>query len=75
MALTPPDVRIRLYQLEENGGGTDLQKKSSPAQVEYSTGTAAPDFFLISMSDITETIEIDKGVYQIDSVSMVVDGL
>jgi len=75
MALLPPDVRVRIYQLEENGGGTDLQKKVSPAQVEYTTGGASNGFYLISMSDVTETLEIDNGVYMIDSVSLTIDGL
>lgn len=71
----PPDIRVRIYQLEENVGGTDLQKKSSPAQVEYSSTASSPDFRLISLSDVSETIEIDKGVYLIDSMSLVIDGL
>lgn len=71
----PPDINVNIYQLEENPGGTDLQKKVDPAQVVYSTQSDTNDFELISLSDVAETIEIDKGVYLIDSVSIVIDGL
>ena len=72
----PPDITVKLYQLEENGGGTDLQKKASPVEVSYSTGDVTTnDFNVVSISDLGESIEIDKGVYQIDGLSLVSSGL
>ncbi len=70
----PPDITVKLYQLED--GGADLQKKVSPAEVSFSTGAVTTnDFNVKALTDLTESIEIDKGVYQIDGISLTVSGL
>lgn len=72
---TPLAYNITIFQLEENGTADDIQKNASVAELEYTTGASDNDFEPITVGSPSESVEIDKGVFQIDSMNFVLDGI
>ena len=65
------NYEIRIFQLEENGGGTDIQMVSGTERV-YTSTTVDPDFFPEEINGIENSIEYDEGVFATGTLNILV---
>ncbi len=68
-------MKITLSQFEANVGDTDIVAIGATTKVYDSSDPASATFFPIDVGDVTQSLEIDGGVYELGNVAMSVDGL